>query len=173
RFYFRGDAPGHLDRDHVRAGGLDRVLQLDLAAVQLQSARLAYRVNDVLRGDRAEQATVVARLLWDREDGLLQQRRVLVGPLRRLARGALSGLDAPLSLGDRARRGRLGQLARHQVVAQVAGSDVHDVATLAERVHTLQQDRLSHRLRNDAENRAWQGRGRSQAKVCRGHRSET
>ena len=41
-------------------------------------------------------------------------------------------------------RRRLGELARHQVVAQVALGDVDDVALLAERLDVLEEDRLGH-----------------------------
>src|SRR4051812_19095260 len=67
RLDLRGDALVDLDRDHVRAGRADWLLELDLAPVQLQPTRLLDRVDDVLRGDRAEQATVVAGCLRDRE----------------------------------------------------------------------------------------------------------
>ena len=59
----RGDAVLDLDDDHVRADVPDRLLEVDLAPVDLDAARLADRVGDVLRGDRAEQAAVVAGLL--------------------------------------------------------------------------------------------------------------
>src|ERR1700712_5326848 len=48
-----GDALVHLDRDHVRAGRPDRVVELDLALVQLEPACLLDRVDDVLGGDGA------------------------------------------------------------------------------------------------------------------------
>src|SRR5919199_988877 len=49
----RRDAVGHLDVDHARADRADRLLQVDLAAVDADPARLADRVRDVLRRDRA------------------------------------------------------------------------------------------------------------------------
>src|SRR5436309_2396783 len=66
----RGDTVVHLDRDHVRSRGLDRLLELDLAAVQLQSASLADGIDDLLRGDRAEQPAVVTCGVGDREHRL-------------------------------------------------------------------------------------------------------
>src|SRR5262249_15661270 len=67
------------------------------------------------------------------------------GALLGLAGGALGGLlAAPGDLQRRLGRG-LGQLARHQVVAQVAGRDVDNRSAFAERVDVLQQDRLWHR----------------------------
>src|SRR3954468_10279343 len=40
RLDLRGPAFVHLDGDHVRAGGPDRILELDLALVELEAARL-------------------------------------------------------------------------------------------------------------------------------------
>ena len=51
---------------------------------------------------------------------------------------------AALRLRDRRRRGRLGELARNEEVAQVPGSDVDHVAALAEIVNFLQEDCLGH-----------------------------
>ena len=51
--------------------------------------------------------------------------------------GLFGGLAAALRLLQRARRRRLGQLARDQVVAQVAGGDVDRLAALAERLDVL------------------------------------
>src|SRR5436305_925335 len=50
----RLDARGDLDGDHVRADGLDRLVEVDVPAVDPQAARLVDRVGDVLGGDRAE-----------------------------------------------------------------------------------------------------------------------
>src|SRR5438105_650573 len=46
---------------------------------------------------------------------------------------------------DRRRRGRLGQLAREQVVAQIAGRHIDHGALLTQRLDVLEQDRLRHR----------------------------
>src|SRR5687768_5094806 len=51
----RRDAVLDFDGDHVRAGGLDRLVEVDAALVDLQAAGLLDRVHDVLRRDRAEQ----------------------------------------------------------------------------------------------------------------------
>src|SRR4051812_31072618 len=138
------DALVHLDRDHVRPGRADRILELDLAPVELQAARLLDRVDDVLRGDRAEQPAVLARFLRDSEYGAGQQRRVLLRAVGELPRGLLGRVHAPLGLGDRTRRGRLRELPWQQEVAQIAGRDVDHVATLADVLHVLEEDRLSH-----------------------------
>src|SRR6185295_14277624 len=63
----RGDAVLDLDVDHAGADRADRLLEVDLAAIDLDAAGLLDRVDDVLRRDRAEQTAVVARLVRDRE----------------------------------------------------------------------------------------------------------
>src|SRR3954465_8038750 len=70
------DALVHLDRDHVRPGRADRILQMDLPPVALQTARLLDRIDDVLRRHRSEQPPVLASRLRDGEDGARQERRV-------------------------------------------------------------------------------------------------
>src|SRR4029453_7923966 len=71
-----------------------------------------------------------------------------------------------LRLRDRGRRGRLGDLARYEVVAEIPRRDVDDVAALAERLRILQENCLGHergsrpyRTRCDCKNRAIQGGG--------------
>ena len=126
----RRDAVLDLDDDHVGPDVLDRLLEVDLAAVDLDAAGVLDRVGDVLVGDRAEQATVVAGLLLDREDRLGEQLGVLLrarlrASLLRRARRPRCALRGGV---ERALRRRLGELARDQVVAQVARGDVDDGA---------------------------------------------
>ena len=121
------------------------LVEADPLAVDAQAARLGDRVGDLLRGDGAEQAAVLAGAVGDREHGLREQRGGLAGALERLALGLLGGLAAALGLLERALRRRLGQLARDEVVAQVAGRDVDRLADLAEPLDLLEQDRLRHR----------------------------
>src|SRR3954447_4178257 len=78
------DSLVHLDRDHVRPGRADRILELDLPLVELQAARLLDRVDDVLRRDRAVQPPILTRRLRDREDGAGQERRVLLRAVGKL-----------------------------------------------------------------------------------------
>ena len=82
--------------------------------------------------------------LVDRQHGLGEQRGRLLfalGPRRRsLFRRSL----ALLRLLERARRGGRRQLARDQVVAQVARRDVDRFAALSEALDVLEQDRLRH-----------------------------
>src|SRR3954470_17983783 len=103
-----------LDRDHVRAGGPDRVLQLDLSLVELQPTRLLDRVDDVLRGDRAEQPAVVARRLRDSQDRARQERSVLLRAVGEVLRRLLGRVHAALGLRNRTGSGRLRELARQQ-----------------------------------------------------------
>ena len=56
----------------------DRLLEVDLAAVDGDAAGVADRVGDVLRRDGAEQAPVVAGLLRDREDRAVEEVGVLL-----------------------------------------------------------------------------------------------
>ena len=93
------------------------------------------RVDDVLGGDGAEQAAVVAGLVGDREHGLVEElgvflRRVAVAWSTARSAGGLAALRGL----DRGLGGGLGELARDQEVAQVALRDVDDRAALAERL---------------------------------------
>ena len=112
-------------------------VEQDPPLVEPHAARLADRVRDLLGGDGAEQPAVVARLVRDREHGLAQQRGLLLGLRLRLGRRALRRLDAALRLGDRRRRRGLRELARDEVVAQVARRDVDHGAALSERARLL------------------------------------
>jgi hypothetical protein len=140
----RRHAVVELDDHHVGADVADRLLEVDAAAVDGDAARLADRVGDVLRGHRAEQAPVLAGLLGDREDGAVEEVGVLLGADDRLLLGARLGLGPPLGGLDRAARGGLGELARDQVVAQVALGDVDDRPLLADALDVLEEDRLRH-----------------------------
>src|SRR2546421_4770742 len=124
RLYLSGDALVDLDRDHVRTGRANRVIELHLPPVELQATSLLDRVDDVLRGDGAEQAAVVAGRLRDREDGAREKRGVFLCAIGELLRRLLGRVHAPLRLGDRPRRSRLGELAGQQEVAQVPGRDI-------------------------------------------------
>src|SRR3954468_3624701 len=133
-----------LDFDHARADRLDRFAEPDVVPIDREAAGLLNRVGDVLSRHGAEQAPVLARLVGDRQDGLVEQLRALLGLALGVGDRALRGLPAPLRGLDRALGGGLGQLARDQVVAQVALRDVDDLAALAELLHVLGQDGLGH-----------------------------
>ena len=67
--------PGKLDLDHVGADLADRVVEVDLAAVDLEPARLGDRVGDLGAGDRAVELAVLAGAVLDREHGLAPAAR--------------------------------------------------------------------------------------------------
>jgi len=73
---------------------------------------------------------------------------------RKLERHALRFLEGALGRG-------LGQLARHEVVAQVPGRDVDRSAGLAEALNVLEQNRLGHRLSARRRRAAGRARGRA------------
>src|SRR3954451_10232790 len=133
-----------LDLDHARPDRADRLLEVDLAAVDGDAAGLLDGVHDVLRRDRAEEAADVARLMRDREHGAAQRRGGFLGGGGRVRERALGGLAPLLGGHDRALGRRGGQLARDQVVAQVALRDVDDASARAELLVVLQKDGLGH-----------------------------
>src|SRR5206468_3622805 len=98
----------------------DRLLEVDLPPVDLQAARVADGVRDVLGGYRAEQTTVLAGLLRDGEHRAGQDGGALLGALGGLVHRALDPGRPLLRGGDGALGRRLGELARDEEVAQVA-----------------------------------------------------
>src|SRR6185295_11388454 len=54
RHHIRGD----IDLDHVSAELFDRLLQAHVPPVDAQSSRLPDRIDDLLRGDRAEETAI-------------------------------------------------------------------------------------------------------------------
>ena len=120
----------------------DRLVEHDLAAVELDAGLRQHGVGDVGGGDRAEELAALAgtRLHLD---GLRTELRGDL--LRRLAVARLLRLAAAphrLGLRDDA-LGRLHrQTTRHQVVARVAVGHLEEVALLAERVDVFAEDDL-------------------------------
>src|SRR5262249_54850926 len=94
--------------------------------------------------DRAEEVAVLARALVDREHGFGEQAGSFGFAGDASFGGAFGGLHAALRFLERARGRGLRELARHQVVAQVAGRDVDGGTALAEVLDVGQQDRLGH-----------------------------
>src|SRR3954447_23316226 len=68
-----GDALVDLHDHHARADRADGLVEMDLAAVDGDAAGLLNGVDDVLCGDGAEEPSVVAGLMRDGEDGLVEQ----------------------------------------------------------------------------------------------------
>src|SRR5215210_4932109 len=141
----RGHAVLDLDYDHARADRLDRLVEVDVTAVDRDAARVLDRVGDVLRCHRSEEPAVVAGLVRDREHRLVEQRRALLGLGGGVGLGALGGDGAALGRGDRSARRGLGQLARDQVVAEITLRDVDDGALGAEVLVVGEEDGLGHR----------------------------
>jgi hypothetical protein len=139
-----GRSASQLNLDHVGAGLVDRLLEADLAAVDLQTAGITNRVRDLLRRDRAEELAVLAGAVVDGEDGLRHQRRGFLGALGCLALAALLGLQPSLRLLQCSLGGGLGELARQQIVAEVSGRNLHRLSPAAEVLDVLQEDRLRH-----------------------------
>src|SRR5581483_613103 len=140
----RGHPAADLDLDHEAPGFPDRLVELDLLAVHSDPAGSLDRFRDLRRGDRAEQLAVLAGRVADGEDGLREERGGLAGSLGRPALLLLGPLAAPLGLLERALGRGLGELARDQVGAQVAGRDVDRRAGLAEALDVLEQDGHCH-----------------------------
>ena len=86
----------------------------------------------------------VARPLVDRQHGLGEQRGRLLFALGPRLLGLFGGRLASLRLLQRTGRGRRGQLAGDEVVAQVAGRDVDRFAALPEALDVLEEDGLRH-----------------------------
>src|SRR5690606_8075572 len=130
------------DADPVGADRLDRVLDLDAAAVQLGAVGGADGLGDVGGGHGAEQAAALAGTGAQRH----AQRLELVGDLlAALDRGDLAGRAGLLDRLDLAlgTAGPLdGETAGDEVVAAVAVADLDDVAGLAEPGDLLGQDEL-------------------------------
>ena len=106
------------------------------------SPRVADRLRDLLRGDRAEQLSVLARAVRDREHGLGEQRRCLLRPLGLLALGALRRLAATPGVLERSLGRRLGELAGNEIVAEVAG-DTSTASPALRGLDVLEQDRFA------------------------------
>src|SRR5829696_498643 len=143
----RGGRPAaNLDLDHVGAGLANRILEADLLAIDLDPARGLDRVGDLGRGDRAEELAVLPGAVVDRQNRLAKQRGRFASTLRGLALGLLGPLALALRLLECPLGCGLRELARHEVVAEIAGGDVDRGPRLAEALHVLEQNSLGHRL---------------------------
>src|SRR5580700_9364072 len=137
-----GDLGMQPDADLVRADGLDRVTDLDPAAVEYGTARLADRRGDVGGPDRAEQPAVAARAPPHPHVQLLELAGDDLGVLQA---ADLAGRPGPLDEADlllRAAGPQHREAARDQVVAAVAAGHVHHVTGCTEAAHLLGEDEL-------------------------------
>src|SRR5690606_5964891 len=131
------------DGNHVLAQFLDRVLERNLALVDVVTLR-SELLGDVGRGDRSEELAILAGLGGEAELHLTQascQRLGLaaLGGLAGLARLGLGGDPLLVPLG-----GLESKAVREQVVAGVARLDLHQVARLAERGDGLTKNQFDH-----------------------------
>src|SRR5580765_1927185 len=132
----RGHVAVQLDRDRRLAERLQRLGQVDLAAIDVEPLH-RQRLRDVGGDDRTIELFGIADAAGNRQLGLrdpLRQRlgRLPVFGLARVGELALAFDQLLVPVGD-----EQGQLARQQKVARVAGRHLHHLATLAEVVHVL------------------------------------
>ncbi len=135
-------SPHTVTRHQMAAERLDRLLEVYLAAVDADLARLPHRVGDVGTGHRTEQPVARACPFLDGQHRAVERVGHIVGLLLGLRLVAAAHLILALRLGDARIAGLLGQPPRAEVVAQVAGSDLDDVAAPAKLLDILQQDCL-------------------------------
>src|ERR1700722_6482915 len=130
-FEFGGDVTEDFYLDGKFAKGFDRVVELDLALVDLEALGFE-RVGDVAVGNRAEELSVFGGLARElkldavERSGLLLRRGMLGGRL--LRQRTADALERFHIAGG----GFDSQLLRQQKIARVAGLHVHDVAAVAE-----------------------------------------
>src|SRR6478752_9423550 len=150
----------------VRAGGLDRGRDLDLALVERRTARGLDGIRDVTGGDGAEQAAAGAGVRGDRDglglevalDGLRLFERLHLADLTALG----DGVDLLLAaLGPRRR-----ETATEEEVAGVAVLDVDDVTGGAEAGDLVGEDDL-HRYGSFSNRSAGRARVRQQGHLAR------
>src|SRR5438105_4875927 len=130
---------------HDDVGGtelLERLVQLDLATVELNARLRAHRVGDVGRGHRAEELAALARARPKLDLRAHETRRELIcrAAIALLARRAVA--PHALGLSNDALRCLQREPARDQEVARVAIGDIEQVALATEVVHVLPQDDL-------------------------------
>src|SRR5690625_390341 len=126
-------------RDLELTEGLDRFVQFDLAAVDLDVMLLLEQGSDVAVADRTVDAAVTGTH-WDRQFGFTQQFLQALGIGLQL--GELTGakLKHRIQAGLVGAGGRHGQSLRHQVVAGVSRPDLDQFTRVTELVDAFQQD---------------------------------
>src|SRR5690606_22685316 len=141
--HFGVDVVRQSDGDRMLAQLLDRVLERDLALVDVVTLGREL-LGDVGRGDRAEELAVLTGLGAEAELHLGKAGGqclglTALGGVAGLARLVLGGDPLLVSLG-----GLESQPVRQQVVAGVARLDLHQVARLAERGDGLTKNQFDH-----------------------------
>src|SRR4029077_12428022 len=108
----------HLDRDLVRAEGLERLLEVDLVAFDVDAAA-GERVGDVLGGDRAVELAALADLDAHRQGRRSDPGRRDLGIFALALALVLAARDVVLPRAIRAARGRDGDALRDQEVGGI------------------------------------------------------
>ena len=135
-------AVGYFDVDHVGADLVDRGIEADLAAIDLDGTGVTDRLGDLLGGDGAVELAVFTGTVMDGQNGLGEERRGFGGTGQGLALGLLGLLLAADRFLERTGGGRLGQSARSEEVTEISGRDLDGGAVFSEAFDVSQQDCL-------------------------------
>src|SRR5216683_2898342 len=128
-----------VDLDLVRAQGLDRLIELDLAALDLDACG-GSAIGDVARGHRTVELQGLGRLADEDDLEVAHLGADALGFLATLEVLSLQRLTLRFEVGDVVLGGAQRLLLRQQEVAGVTGLHLHHVAQLTELGHALQQD---------------------------------
>src|SRR5437879_6748613 len=138
-FQLRDDVGVQTDRDGALAERLDGLVELDAPALDLHAV-LVEEVDEILRGDRAEELAFLGRLppllVGEQFDPVTQSLGVA---LDAIGLGVRLLLDV-IEVLEIARGGAERQLLRAEQVAGVAVRHVSDLAASAELLHVVEQD---------------------------------
>src|SRR5690606_6335776 len=113
------------------AEGLDRLVEMDLAAVDAELHR-SELLGDVDRGDGAEELLLLTHLAADGHLGLGDALGELGGARLALGLGGQRNALLVLDLADVARGRQHGLVVRDEEVAAVTATDLDDVARITE-----------------------------------------
>src|SRR5699024_1092108 len=114
------------------SGALDRIIEADLFAIDLDLLLGGDRIGDLGGGDRAEEPILAGRAGRDRDRVVHQGLGDLLGGLAGGGVALLTGPPHALGLVFGAGRGQERQPAGNEVVAAVSGCDLDDVTFVAE-----------------------------------------
>ena len=139
-----------LDRDVELANGLQRLVELDLAAIDVEALVLQL-VRDVGRGDRTEELIVLARLAGEasaRHAGELLAE-ASASPFSRARRRTAAAFICSMT----ARLAAVASIASFlgmQIVAAIAFGHLHHVTARAQLVYVFLQNDFHGKLRRDS-----------------------
>src|SRR5437899_2174314 len=130
-FYFGGYFAKHFYGDGIFAESADRLLELDLALIDLEALR-GEGFSDVSSGDGAEELIVLAGLAREADSNAVEERGLLLRGVELggglLGEGRANALDGFQVAGG----GLDGELVRQQEIAGIAGLHGDDVAAVTE-----------------------------------------